>query len=252
MRDMVQCKKYECPCEQTIGDGKGGGFLEPKKRKIRAIDFDGTLFENKWPGIGEPNLELIKYLINCRLHGDKLILWTCRSGEHLIDAVCACHKVGLQFDAINENLPETLEWAGSDSRKIYADVYYDDRAARDFQLPFVSIKITYDVISRIEEIFGFELYPWQLDYLIGDDSGFELAGKGTGRTFVYCIRLLLENREPFDLSNWDHIRMLSDDNEHGPTYYIYFKQYISDLDIKLQRNGLRTNNRPSTYGRDVI
>lgn len=26
-----------------------------------AVDFDGTLCENKWQGIGEPNIELITY-----------------------------------------------------------------------------------------------------------------------------------------------------------------------------------------------
>jgi hydroxymethylpyrimidine pyrophosphatase-like HAD family hydrolase len=29
---------------------------------IIAADFDGTLCENKWPEIGEPNKELIAYL----------------------------------------------------------------------------------------------------------------------------------------------------------------------------------------------
>ena len=31
--------------------------------QIIAVDFDGTLCENKWPEIGEPNTELIGYLI---------------------------------------------------------------------------------------------------------------------------------------------------------------------------------------------
>ena len=32
--------------------------------QIIAVDFDGTLCENKWPEIGEPNTELISYLLN--------------------------------------------------------------------------------------------------------------------------------------------------------------------------------------------
>lgn len=32
-------------------------------KQIIAVDFDGTLCENKWPEIGEPNTELIGYLI---------------------------------------------------------------------------------------------------------------------------------------------------------------------------------------------
>lgn len=32
------------------------------KQNIIAVDFDGTLCENKWPEIGMPNEELIEYL----------------------------------------------------------------------------------------------------------------------------------------------------------------------------------------------
>ena len=55
--------------------------------KAYAVDFDGTLCENRWPEIGEPNQELIGYLVGRRRQGDKVILWTCRSGELLQKAV---------------------------------------------------------------------------------------------------------------------------------------------------------------------
>ena len=42
--------------------------------KIIAVDFDGTLCENKWPEIGEPNKELIAYLKEQKEAGVKLIL----------------------------------------------------------------------------------------------------------------------------------------------------------------------------------
>lgn len=96
------------------------------KHKIIAVDFDGTLCENKWPEIGKPNTELIAYLTKRQKAGDKLILWTCRVGERLENAVRWSAEQGLIFDAVNENLPETLEWMG-DSRKIFANEYIDDR-----------------------------------------------------------------------------------------------------------------------------
>lgn len=34
--------------------------------KAYAVDFDGTLCENRWPEIGEPNQELIGYLVGRR------------------------------------------------------------------------------------------------------------------------------------------------------------------------------------------
>ena len=39
-----------------------------------------------------------------------------------------CRKWELEFDAVNENLPEIIERYGSDGRKIYADVYNDDKS----------------------------------------------------------------------------------------------------------------------------
>lgn len=97
------------------------------KNKIIAVDFDGTLCENKWPEIGAPNEELINYLKKRQENGDKLILWTCRIGEKLDAAVEWCQEQGLIFEAVNENHPDTLIWMGSDSRKIFADEYIDDR-----------------------------------------------------------------------------------------------------------------------------
>ena len=97
--------------------------------KIIAVDFDGTLCENKWPEIGEPNKELIAYLKKRQEAGDKLILWTCRVGEVRDAAVAWSAEQGLIFDAVNENLPEVLEWMGGDTRKIFANEYIDDRNA---------------------------------------------------------------------------------------------------------------------------
>lgn len=99
-----------------------------KKNKIIAVDFDGTLCENKWPEIGAANDELIEYLKKRQEAGDKIILWTCRVGELLQQAVRFCYNRGLIFDAVNENLPETLEWMDGDSRKIFANEYIDDRS----------------------------------------------------------------------------------------------------------------------------
>lgn len=107
--------------------------------KIIAVDFDGTLCEDRWPDIGAPNRNLIDWLINRQIEGDKLILWTCREGFKLNEAVRWCKAQGLFFDAINCNLPErAAKWG--DSRKISADVFIDDRNDVDlswrFELPF--------------------------------------------------------------------------------------------------------------------
>lgn len=102
--------------------------MEKREYTIYAVDFDGTLCESVYPGIGSPNLALIEHLKKRRKQGNKVILWTCRCGQRLNEAVNWCWDRGLEFDAVNENLPEMIEWYGNDCRKIFADVYIDDKA----------------------------------------------------------------------------------------------------------------------------
>lgn len=99
-----------------------------RKYTIYAVDFDGTLCESVFPGIGKPNMALISHLIKRRKQGNKVILWTCRVGDRLEEAVRWCKERGLEFDAINDNLSEMVEKWGNQSRKVFADVYIDDKA----------------------------------------------------------------------------------------------------------------------------
>lgn len=96
---------------------------------IIAVDFDGTLCEEKWPEIGKPNWPLIMALRGWRAAGHKLILWTCRCDELLDAAVKWCKTMGLEFDAVNDNLPENIEKYGNNCRKVWADCYIDDKNA---------------------------------------------------------------------------------------------------------------------------
>lgn len=96
---------------------------------IYAVDFDGTLsLDVPWPELGKPNKALFKELIQEKAAGARMILYTCRSGEHLKAAVEYCKAQGLEFDTVNENLPELIEAYGTDTRKINADIYLDDKA----------------------------------------------------------------------------------------------------------------------------
>ena len=106
------------------------------KSKIIACDFDGTLCINKYPEIGAPNEKLIQYLRGRQSEGNKIILWTCRVGKQLEDAVRWCYDRGLIFDSVNENLPEIIDAFGSDTRKIFANEYIDDKMNTSFSLPY--------------------------------------------------------------------------------------------------------------------
>ena len=107
-------------------------------RKVIAIDFDGCLCSNAYPNIGKPHWEVIRDVLAEKAKGSALILWTCREGDLLQEAVKACESWGLSFDAINENLSERVSFFGSDSRKISADEYWDDRAVHIPEHPPIS------------------------------------------------------------------------------------------------------------------
>lgn len=96
---------------------------------IVAFDFDGTItLQDEYPNIGKPNIEVIKTIRDFQLNGVKVILWTCRDGAALEEAITFCLAYGIKFDAVNENLPLIQEYFGRDTRKIYADLYIDDKA----------------------------------------------------------------------------------------------------------------------------
>lgn len=96
---------------------------------IFAVDFDGTLCRNAWPGIGAENAALIGWLKRRKQMGDTLILWTMREGEKLLEAIDWCAVHGLRFDAVNDNAEEQKQAFGNNPRKVYADCYIDDHNA---------------------------------------------------------------------------------------------------------------------------
>tara|TARA_Y100000310_G_scaffold108679_1_gene107070 strand:+ start:111 stop:488 length:378 start_codon:yes stop_codon:yes gene_type:complete len=104
------------------------------KKLTIAVDFDGTLCEFAFPDIGgqkKGHKVLMDKLIQLRNEGHKLILWTNRGDNEeypvLTEAVEWCRDKGLEFDAVNENLPDQKKLSGY-SPKIMADIYIDDRA----------------------------------------------------------------------------------------------------------------------------
>lgn len=94
-------------------------------KPIVAVDFDGTLsLDSQYPDIGQFNTPLYEALMRLRSIGWSIVLWTCREGKELKEAVVWCANNGLEFDAINEN-PSHVPFK---SRKVVADMYIDDRA----------------------------------------------------------------------------------------------------------------------------
>ena len=98
----------------------------PKSMTI-AVDFDGTIVKDNYPGIGEAMPGAVEVLKKLRKEGYPLVLWTCRTGKHLAQAVAWCAERGIRFDTINGNLRSNIQKYGDDTRKVSASLYIDDR-----------------------------------------------------------------------------------------------------------------------------
>ena len=91
-----------------------------------AVDFDGTIVTHAYPQIGKPipfAIETLKKLQ--REDMCQIILYTCREGQLLDDAVNYCKERGLEFYAVNAAFPEETPDMRI-ARKLDADVFIDD------------------------------------------------------------------------------------------------------------------------------
>ena len=93
---------------------------------IIAVDFDGTLqLPDK-----KPNQILIERLKNEQRRGNIIILWTCREGKRLQEALKFLVMNGFKPNYINENAPQAIKMLGHNPRKVYADICIDDKNIR--------------------------------------------------------------------------------------------------------------------------
>ncbi len=95
--------------------------------KLIAIDFDGTIVEDKYPAIGKPMMFAFETLKMLQNDGHRLILWTYRAGSKLKEAVEFCKQNGVEFYAVNSSYAEEEFDLTKSSRKIHADLFIDDR-----------------------------------------------------------------------------------------------------------------------------
>lgn len=92
---------------------------------IVAVDFDDTLRFSD----GTPNTGLLDRLRYLQRRGTIVILWTCREGNGLREALSWLRRQGFVPNYANQNAPQAIRLLGHDSRKILADVYIDDKNA---------------------------------------------------------------------------------------------------------------------------
>ncbi len=94
---------------------------------IIAVDFDGTVHIGVYPAIGAEAPYAGEMMRKLRTDGHYIIINTCRTGDMLVEAINWLLRHDIPFDRVNDNCPLGVEQYGSNSRKIHAHVYVDDR-----------------------------------------------------------------------------------------------------------------------------
>ena len=125
--------------------------------KYLAVDFDQTLNHIDhvdYPACYNPDLIGFAALKKFQDNGGKVILWTCRTDEHLTQAVDFCHHHGLIPNAVNSHLPEQIESFSKlfphvtpDTRKVYCDAYIDDKCISFLKKGYVDWYMVNDIIN---------------------------------------------------------------------------------------------------------
>lgn len=102
--------------------------METNGKIIVAVDFDGILCRDQYPEIGDPNYAMISFIRELQDNENiDTILWTSRVNKRCMNAFLWCVDYGLKFTCVNEcTLANMIEF-GHDTRKVYADIYIDDK-----------------------------------------------------------------------------------------------------------------------------
>lgn len=124
---------------------------------IIAIDFDGTIVDDEYPAIGTMKQGAKEAINQFYDDGCTIIIWTCRTGKALQAAKDWLAKEGIKYNQINKSCPLNIaKFGGVDTRKIYADLYIDDKMM--FKLP------SWDEIYWIVS----DLFPTYADKVIAE------------------------------------------------------------------------------------
>jgi len=108
------------------------------KKLVIGLDFDGTVVKSAYPKIGKPKflaLPILRWL----MQRHTVVLWTCRSGQYLDDALRWCRDNGLRFEFVNCNIFDRIRAYGGDCRKLSCDILVDDTAGVIFW-PWVVVR----------------------------------------------------------------------------------------------------------------
>lgn len=94
---------------------------------IIAVDFDGTIARSNYPVILGEQPYAGEVLRKLHEQGHYIIIWTCRCGTQLLDAINWMLEHKIPFNRINDHNPENVAKYGEGGNKVYAHCYIDDK-----------------------------------------------------------------------------------------------------------------------------
>lgn len=140
----------------TSNEQENTSRMKKKNKPIIAIDFDGVIVKDNYPLIGEIQegaKEALEYLNQyCTV-----IIWTCRDGLSKVEATEWMKDNNIKFDHINQNSPENINRFNNDCRKVYADIYVDDRQVGGFRGWEETLRL---IKTQLREYYKMETHEW--------------------------------------------------------------------------------------------
>ncbi|ULO08923.1 hypothetical protein H1230_09185 [Paenibacillus sp. 19GGS1-52] len=88
------------------------------------------------------------------------------------------------------------------------------------------------MIPTIEAALGHQLFEWQKAYL--KTGELPSLARASGRTTVYCVRIILTYPVPINLAQVESLR----DEDHGESYRRWFRRFFMDTWERLKEAGL--------------
>ena len=123
---MLECREVEVNIREIVENPKHS--LSPKDYVSKfqiAFDFDGTITKKSaYPEVGEIDPVMIALIKEVQSRRHKALLWTCREGDTLKEAIVALQEHGVTMNGVNENTYVSF----NKGRKMYAKYLFDDTA----------------------------------------------------------------------------------------------------------------------------
>jgi hypothetical protein len=103
--------------------------IKAYKRLWIGVDFDGTIVESAWPGIGSIKPKTVELMKKAYEAGHCIIIWTARGGQSAEEAKKFLIENNIPFNYFNENPEDPMQKESeSPSRKLHFNILIDDTA----------------------------------------------------------------------------------------------------------------------------